>query len=216
MAQAAERVFVDDRADAAPGDRVERHAGVDRVFHWLTALAVFTLMATGLLPVLGLKFDWIVIHWVVGIFLIVLVLFHIVRATFWQRLKCMYALSGAEIVGKKVTKYTVAQKLMHHAMTVMVLAAIITGCFMLLKMDTPLWKRDPYVLSQATWGVIYVIHGIAATLAITLIALHVYFAILPEKQMYLRAMIKGWMTREETAEHHQPPRAPESREADPR
>lgn len=209
MAQVAERVFV--RDEAPPGDRVVRHAGVDRLFHWLTAAAVLTLMATGLLPVLGVKFDWVVIHWIVGIVLILLTVFHIVRALFWQKPKCMYALSGEELAGRKVTKYTVAQKLMHHAMTVMILAAVITGCFMLLKMDTPLWKRDPYVLSQATWGVIYVIHGAAATLAITLVMVHVYFAIIPEKRMYLRAMIKGWLTREEVEEHHTAPRAPEKK-----
>jgi len=200
MAQAAERVFAGD--SAPPADRVERHKGVDRLFHWLTAAAVLTLMFTGLLPALGLyKFDWVVIHWSVGIFLLLLVLFHIIRALFWQQLKCMFALSPDEVTGKKVTKYSVAQKLMHHAMTLMVLGAVITGCLMLMKMDTPLWKRDPYTLSQATWGVIYVIHGAAAVSAITLVALHVYFAILPEKRMYLRAMIRGWMTREEAREH---------------
>jgi cytochrome b subunit of formate dehydrogenase len=183
-------------------ERVERHKGVDRLFHWLTAAAVITLMITGLLPALGLfRFDWVVIHWSVGIFLVLLVLFHLIRALFWQQLKCMFGLSPDEITGKKVTKYSVAQKLMHHAMTLMVLAAVITGCLMLMKMDTPLWKRDPYTLSQATWGVIYVIHGAAAVSAITLVFLHVYFAILPEKRMYLRAMIKGWMTREEAREH---------------
>ncbi len=98
-----------------------------------------------------------------------LVLFHTIRALFWQKLKCMFAFSADEITGKKVTKYSVAQKLMHHAMTLMVLAAVITGCLMLMKMDTPLWKRDPYTLSQATWGVIYVIHGAAAVSAITLV-----------------------------------------------
>ena len=42
-------------ASAAPsGARVQRHAGIDRLFHWLTAASVLTLMATGLLPVLGL------------------------------------------------------------------------------------------------------------------------------------------------------------------
>jgi cytochrome b subunit of formate dehydrogenase len=200
MAQAAERVFAGESHTA--GERVERHKGVDRLFHWLTAAAVLTLMATGLLPALGLaRFDWVVIHWSVGIFLLGLVLFHIIRALFWQKLKCMFALSPDEIAGRKVTKYSVAQKLMHHAMTLMVLAAVITGCFMLMKMDTPLWKRDPYTLSQATWGVIYVIHGAAAVSAITLVFLHVYFAILPEKRMYLRSMIRGWMTREESREH---------------
>ena len=202
MARTADGVFADERPGAA--DRVERHKGVDRLFHWLTAAAVLTLMTTGLLPALGiLKFDWVVIHWSVGVFLILLVLFHIVRSLFWQRLKCMFALSADEVTGRKVTKYSVAQKLMHHAMTLMVLGAVITGCLMLMKMDTPLWKRDPYTLSQATWGVIYVIHGAAAVSAITLVFIHVYFAILPEKHMYLRAMIKGWMTREETAEHYE-------------
>jgi cytochrome b subunit of formate dehydrogenase len=199
MAQAAERV--------SPGEaqgRVERHKGADRLFHWLTAAAVLTLMATGLLPALGIwKFDWVVIHWSVGLALALLVLFHLVRALFWQNLKCMFGLSSQEIAGAKVTKYSVAQKLMHHAMALMVLSAVITGCFMLLKMNTPLWQRDPYTLSQATWGVIYAIHGAAAVAAIVLVGLHVYFAILPEKRMYLRAMTRGWMTREEAAGHFQ-------------
>jgi cytochrome b subunit of formate dehydrogenase len=211
MAEVADRVFPNETpragapADGVPtaGDRVERHKGVDRLFHWLTAVSVLTLMVTGLLPALGIKFNWVVVHWSVGIFLVALVLFHVIRATFWQRLKCIFSISAKEITGKKVLKYTVAQKLMHHAMTVMVLAAVITGCFMLMKMDTPLWKRDPYTLSQATWGVIYVIHGSAAVLAIMLVFIHIYFAILPEKAMYLRAMIRGWMTREETIEHHE-------------
>jgi formate dehydrogenase subunit gamma len=200
MAEVAERVFPED-APAVNG-RVERHKGVDRLFHWLTAASVLTLMITGLLPALGIKFNWVVVHWSVGIFLVVLVLFHIVRALFWQRLKCMLWISAQEVTGKKVVKYTVAQKLMHHAMTLMVLAAVITGCLMLMKMDTPLWKRDPYTLSQATWGVIYVIHGTAAVSAITLVFIHIYFALLPEKAMYLRAMIRGWMTREESIKHH--------------
>ena len=74
MAQAAERVFTTE--EAPPADRVERHKGVDRLFHWLTAAAVLTLMTTGLLPALGIwKFDWVVIHWSVGIILVLLVLF---------------------------------------------------------------------------------------------------------------------------------------------
>ena len=201
MARAADRVFTDTQTIIV-GDRVQRHAGVDRLFHWLTAAAVLTLMATGLLPILGIKFNWVVVHWSVGIFLVALVLFHILRALLWQKLKCIFEISSEEIAGRKVRKYTIAQKLMHYAMTFMILGVMITGCFMLLKMDTPLWKRDPYVLSQATWGIIYWVHGAAATSAITLVALHVYFAILPEKRMYLRAMIRGWMTKDENLEHH--------------
>lgn len=204
MAEAAERLFTDE--EPVVHGRVQRHAGVDRLFHWLTAAAVFTLMATGLLPVMGVKFDWVVIHWVAGVVLAVLVLFHIVRALLWQRIKSMLWFTAQELSRRQVGKYTVAQKLMHHAMTLMVLAAVITGCLMLMKMDTPLWKRDPYVLSQAAWGVIYVIHGIAALLAVTLVLIHVYFAIIPESRVYLRAMIRGWITREELIEHHAPGR----------
>ena len=117
--------------------RIQRHAGIDRLFHWLTAASVLTLMATGLLPWTGVKFDWVVVHWITGCVLIVLVVFHIVRSLIWQRFRTMW-FSGAELMRKQVGKYTVAQKLMHIAMTVMILGACITGGTMLTKMDTPL------------------------------------------------------------------------------
>ena len=72
------------------GEHIERHKGVDRLFHWLTALSVLTLLATGLLPVVGVKFDWVPIHWMTGVVLLVLVLFHLVRSVIWQKLKCMW------------------------------------------------------------------------------------------------------------------------------
>ena len=188
-------------AEPTQAGRIVRHAGVDRLFHWLTAAAVLTLMATGLLPVLGVKFDWVVVHWITGIVLIVLVLFHIVRSLIWQHFKTMW-FTSEELSRRKVGKYSVAQKLMHIAMTLMILGAAITGAFMLAKMDTPLWKRDPYLLAQETWGVVYAIHGLAAVSAVTLVMIHIYFGLLPENRMYLRAMIKGWITRQELIEHH--------------
>jgi formate dehydrogenase subunit gamma len=189
-------------AEPAPAGRVVRHAGIDRLFHWLTAASVLTLMATGLLPVLGVKFDWVVIHWITGIVLIVLVLFHILRSLIWQHFKTMWFTSD-EVARRKVGKYSVAQKLMHIAMTLMILGAAITGAFMLAKMDTPLWKRDPYLLAPDSWGIVYAIHGLAALSAVTLVMVHIYFGILPENRMYLRAMIKGWVTRQELIEHHE-------------
>jgi formate dehydrogenase subunit gamma len=188
-------------AEPTQTGRIVRHAGVDRAFHWLTAAAVLTLMATGLLPVLGVRFNWVVIHWITGVVLILLVLFHIVRSLIWQHFKTMW-FTSEELSRKKVGKYSVAQKLMHIAMTLMILGAAITGAFMLAKMDTPLWKRDPYVLAQETWGVVYAIHGLAALSAVTLVMIHIYFGLLPENRMYLRAMIKGWITRQELIQHH--------------
>jgi cytochrome b subunit of formate dehydrogenase len=139
--------------------------------------------------------------------LVALVLFHVVRALGWQRIRCLW-ISAGEFSARRVGKYSVAQKLMHHAMTLMVLAASITGVLMLAKVDTPFWQRDPYLFAAATWGVIYVVHGFAALAAVTLVMVHAYFALIPENRMYLRAMIRGWMTREEVLAKHDPNRWP--------
>ena len=187
---------------AQPGSRILRHAGIDRLFHWVTAASVLTLMGTSMLPIFGWKFDWVNIHWITGCVLIALTLFHILRALFWQRVRAMLWFTAAEVTGSRVGKYTTAQKLMHYGMTFMVLGAMLTGGLMLMKMDTPLWKRDPYSLSQEAWGIVYVLHGIAALSAVTLVMIHVYFSLIPESRPYLRAMIKGWITRQELIEHH--------------
>ena len=190
MAVAADRL----QELPARSERVLRHAGIDRLFHWLTAACVLVLMATGLLPHLGVQFDWTGIHWVTGLALVVLVVFHLLRSLVWRRLRAMW-FSLAELRTHQVGKYSVAQKLMHHAMTLMVLCAVVTGLLMLKKIRTPLLLRDPYVFSAHTWGVIYVIHGLAALAAITLVIVHVYFGLIPDNRMYLRAMITGWMSR---------------------
>jgi len=185
---------------AAVAQRVPRHAGIDRLFHWLTALAALILMATGLLPQVGVHFDWVVIHWITGLALTVLVIFHVVRSLFWQRPRTIW-FSLAEIRGTRPAKYSVAQRLMHHAMGLMVLAAVISGLLMLKKIRTPFLVRDPYFLGADAWGVVYFIHGLAAVAGVSLVMIHVYFALLPENRHYLRAMIRGWMSREEQRAH---------------
>ena len=45
------------RADRS--GRVLRHALADRIFHWVTAAAVLTLLGTAFLPILGLSFSWV-------------------------------------------------------------------------------------------------------------------------------------------------------------
>ena len=79
---------------------------------------------------------------------------------------------------------------------------------MLAKVDTPWWERDPYFFADATWGIIYVLHGLAALLLITMIITHVYFALRPEKLLYMRSMLRGWITRQELEQHHDPDRWP--------
>lgn len=198
---------------------ITRHAPIDRVFHWITALAVLLLLGSAFLPILGTKFSWVPLHWISGVVLTVAVLFHTVRSTFFRRLRCMliwprHLREFAQ--GKLPAKYTLPQKLMHAVLGFAVLLATVTGVVMLAKVDTPFWKRDPYLLDASTWGVVYVLHGGAALAILTLTMAHIYFSLLPEKRAYLRSMIGGQMTREEAAIHHDPARWSGNRKDDPR
>jgi cytochrome b subunit of formate dehydrogenase len=198
--------------------RVLRHALADRVFHWVTAACVLTLLATAFLPILGVKFDWVNIHWITGVVLAAAVLFHVVRALLWQRLRTVW-IGGDDVreglailratlrragTPPKPGKYSFAQKLVHLFFTVVLLAAIVTGGLMLAHVETPWWRPNAYLLSDASWGVVYVVHDLAALTLITMLITHVYFALRPEKLLFTRAMLRGWITRREYEEHHDP------------
>ena len=185
-------------------DKVQRHAGVDRLFHWVTAATMSVLLATSLLPLVGIRFAWVKIHWIAGLLLTLAVVFHILRALLVQKPKVI-ALTGAdfaELSGALPGKYSLAQKLMHLAWMVAVLVAVATGLVLMVKAGTPLFTRDPYLLSLKAWGILTLLHDLAALLSVFLILVHVYFGLLPEKRMYLRSMVQGWVTREELKANH--------------
>jgi formate dehydrogenase subunit gamma len=186
---------------ANDNDRLIRHAGVDRLFHWVTAATMTVLLATSLLPIVGIRFAWYQIHWIAGIILTVVILLHVIRALFWQRLRTIM-LRSADLSGKPAGKYTPAQKLMHLGWTVAILVAIVTGLLMMVKAGVPFLERDPYLYSLQAWGVLTLLHDLAALLSVFLILVHVYFAILPEKRAYLRAMVSGWVTRKDLRAGH--------------
>ena len=157
-------------------DRVVRHAAADRVFHWVSAACVLVLLGTAFLPIVGIEFDWVAIHWTAGLVLLAAVLFHIVRASFWQSLKSIWfdgddvrdtlaIVRGTllrRVVETRTGKYSVAQKFIHSAFAVVVLTALATGVLMLVRIDTPWWQRNPYWLPDSDWGIVYVLHGLAA------------------------------------------------------
>jgi cytochrome b subunit of formate dehydrogenase len=185
---------------ANDNDRLVRHAGIDRLFHWATAATMTVLLATSLLPIIGVRFAWYQIHWIAGLVLTAAILLHVIRALFWQRLRTI--MPGAADLSGKPGKYTPAQKLMHLGWTVAILVAIATGLVMMVKAGVPFIKPDPYMYSLKTWGILTLLHDLAALLSVFLILVHVYFGILPEKRAYLRAMVFGWVTRGELKAAH--------------
>jgi hypothetical protein len=80
--------------------------------------------------------------------------------------------------------------------------------FMLVRVRTPLFVRNPYLFGDATWGVTYVSHGLAGVGLVGLVIAHVYFAVRPEKWWITKSMILGWITRRQYLEHHEPSRWP--------
>src|ERR1044071_6815112 len=63
--------------------RIERHSLMARLFHWVMAAAMFSLLFTAFLPVAGVKFAWVTWHWMAGLVLTGSIVFHIVHATVW-------------------------------------------------------------------------------------------------------------------------------------
>jgi len=192
---------------STPADRVQRHKAIDRAYHWVMAIAVLILLVTAFLPILGVKFEWVGIHWVTGLVLTIIVLIHIVRACFLQNFWAMM-IDSADLKDPfgKPGKYNLAQKLYHLAISVLILAVIGSGLLMWRKVDTPFWQRDPYWLSTESWGLVYALHGLAAMALVTMIVIHVYFALRPDEWHLTRSMLRGWITRKEYQDHHDPRR----------
>ena len=144
------------------GETGTRHKGPDRAFHWLMALSVNLLTGTAFLPIIGIRFDWLPIHWMSGVALTVLVLFHLIRVALVHGFREMMPDGDdiseitSDLSGKAVdlppAKYDAYQKGYHWASAITVLAVTITGLLMLVKIDTPFWRRDPSLLSDPQWG----------------------------------------------------------------
>ena len=204
-------------------EKILRHSFASRLFHWVMAASVLTLVFTAFLPIWGVKFSWVTAHWVAGLVLTAAIIFHIIHASLWKGLGLMWinsqdlsdgwlvvkqALGSSGSAPGKPGKNPLENKLFHHVVAITTLAAIITGLIMMAKVDTPWWKRNPYVLSDDTWGIIYIIHGAGSVALITLIMAHLYFAVRPEKRWITLSMLHGWIPRERYLEHYDENRWP--------
>ena len=190
---------------SSDGRRVLRHETIDRLFHWIMAGSILLLILTGVAPIIGLRIAWLNLHWIAGLVLTFVVIFHIVRSLFWQDFKSM--ILGPRDFGepfdsaKKPGKYSFEQKGMHWAVTVVVLAVVVTGLLMFLQIDTPFWDRTNS-MPESQLGLVFLLHGLSTLALVALAASHIYFALRPEKLFYTRSMISGWLSEDEMTANH--------------
>lgn len=201
--------------------RVARHSLAARLFHWIMAAAMFTLLFTAFLPKIGIQFDWVTYHWIAGAVLTVSIIFHVIHASFWLDFWSIWPdkadlqdavrriqrfLGRPAPPPRKFAKYPLENKLYHGAIIAAGLSAIVTGVFMMARVRTIFFPRNPYLFGDMTWGLMYVLHGLAGVGLIALVTVHVYFAIRPEKLDITKSMIFGSMKREFYLEHYDPER----------
>lgn len=202
-------------------DKVKRHSLAARLFHWVMAASMFALLITAFLPRVGYKFPWVEWHWIAGLVLTGSVIFHIFHASFWMDFWSIWpdkvdiedasrrwtrATGGTAPAPRKFAKYPLENKMYHLAIVAAGLATILTGVFMLKRVKTPFFTRNPYVFSDMTWGLMYVLHGLAGVGLIALIMMHIYFALRPEKLVITKSMVLGTLDKEHYLEHHDPAR----------
>jgi cytochrome b subunit of formate dehydrogenase len=212
-----------DRLEAARRDlpdRIPRHSLAARLFHWVMAAAMFVLLFTAFLPIIGVTFAWVTWHWMAGLVLTASIVFHIIHATVWldfwsiwvgpkdvPELKAeLLRELGHDVDDPKSGKYPLGNRLYHLVIVIAGLAVVVSGLLMMVRIRTPLFTRNPYLLGDSTWGVTYVAHGLAGVALVGLVIAHVYFAVRPEKWWITKSMILGWITRRQYLEHHDPQR----------
>ena len=211
-------------------ERVPRHSLTARLFHWIMAASMFTLLLTAFLPKVGVPFDWVTYHWIAGSVLTISILFHIIHASFFMDFWAIWPdkidLRDARrrilrFAGKsapppdKFAKYPLENKLYHGAIIAAGLSSIATGVFMMFRVRTIFFPRNPYLFGDMTWGMMYVLHGLAGVGLIALIMVHVYFGLRPEKRAITKSMIFGWMSRDFYLKEHDPVRWPAEPAASP-
>jgi cytochrome b subunit of formate dehydrogenase len=221
-------------ADATPHDvvarypaKIARHSLAARAFHWVMAASMFTLLFTAFLPRVGYKFDWVGYHWFAGLVLTASIIFHIFHAIFgmdfWSiwpdatdiedsKRRLLRAFGKSAPAPRRASKYPMENKMYHLAIVVAGLSVTLTGFFMLFRVRTNIFPRNPYLFGDMTWGLMYVLHGAAGVGLISQIMIHVYFALRPEKLVITKSMVFGTLDRSEYLEHHDPQRwAPETK-----
>jgi len=222
---AGPKAFAKNEAPAAEAatvpERVPRHSLAARLFHWIMAASMFTLLFTAFLPKVGVQFDWVLYHWIAGVVLTVSILFHVIHASFFMDFwsiwpdkidmrdamrRTLRFLGKPAPAPRRFAKYPLENKFYHLVIVCAGLAVMCTGLFMMKRIHTIFFSRNPYIFSDMTWGLMYVLHGLAGVGLIALVMMHVYMGIRPEKLPITKSMIFGWMSKDFYLEEHDPER----------
>jgi cytochrome b subunit of formate dehydrogenase len=202
-------------------ERVARHSLAARLFHWIMAASMLTLLVTAFLPKVGYQFSWVTYHWIAGLVLTASIIFHIIHASFWMdfwsiwpdkidiedgKRRWLRATGKTAPAPRRFAKYPMENKMYHLIIVLAGLSVILTGLFMMKRVRTPFFTRNPYLFGDMTWGLMYVLHGLAGVGLIALIMVHIYFALRPEKFVITKSMVFGDLPREYYLEHHDPER----------
>lgn len=211
----------DDTSTAGLPERIQRHSLAARAFHWTMSASMLVLLVTAFVPVLGYQFDWITIHWIAGVVLTATIVYHVIHSIgfqdFWSMMQLgvgegmatlKHLMSPKAPAPPKAGKYPFDHRMFHHTIVAVGLGVIVTGLLMMVRIDTPFWTRNPYMLSDATWGVVYVVHGLCGVSLIFFTAAHIYFALRPEKMWITWSMVRGWIHRDDYVEHFDPEKWP--------
>lgn len=200
-------------------ENVPRHSLPARIFHWVMAAAMLTLLFSAFLPRAGVKFPWVSLHWQAGIVLVIAIVFHVLHSIFFMDFWSIWpstadlenslrgmlkTFGGTGPAPRKPGKYPLGNKLYHLAAAACGLCAAVTGVLLMSRVRTPFFTRNPYLFDDMTWGMLYLLHGFAGVALIALVVVHVYFALRPEKLPVTRAMVLGVMDREYYLKHHDP------------
>src|SRR5919108_800554 len=127
-------------------ERIVRHSLAARLFHWVMAAAMFTLLVTAFLPIVGIRFPWVTWHWIAGLVLTGSILFHVVHASIWldfwsiwvgpkdiPELKAEILRElGHDVAGPRPGKYPLGNRLYHLAIVMAAFAVIVSGLAMMV------------------------------------------------------------------------------------
>ncbi|MGH9546887.1 MAG: cytochrome b/b6 domain-containing protein, partial [Terriglobales bacterium] len=137
-------------------ERIPRHSLAARLFHWIMATSMLTLLFTAFLPKVGVQFNWVTYHWIAGVVLTISIVFHVIHASFfldfwsiwpdkadledaWKRVQRFMGKSAAP--PRKFAKYPLENKLYHGVIILCGLSVILTGVFMMVRVRTIFFPR---------------------------------------------------------------------------